>query len=328
MNAHTDPTARRPGPAPAPPDPGLYGPGSVTWQCHGDPVMWIAGVRALWLQALHPRAVRGVMANSDFRQDAWGRLLRTADFVGTLTYDTTAEAEAAGARVRRVHRSLTARDPVDDTPYRLDDPDLLLWVHCAQISSFLEVLRRSGVPLTDARADAYVAENRVNARLVGLDPTGAPGTVAALDARLEAFRPVLAAGADARAVEDFLRSPPVPARLLLPARRVLWSPVSTLAYDTLPPWAHALYGRPAPPPAEVDRRLRRLAGVLRAVPAGLRWRLPPGHILRAMRRMGPGSRPSSYRPPRSAAILERLGRAREDHENHDGGDNRRWRSPG
>lgn len=41
------------------PDPGLYGPGSVTWQCHGDPMMWIAGVRALYLQALHPRAVRG-----------------------------------------------------------------------------------------------------------------------------------------------------------------------------------------------------------------------------------------------------------------------------
>ncbi|MFD7622068.1 oxygenase MpaB family protein [Streptomyces sp. NPDC059802] len=48
-------------------DPGLFGPESVTWQMHGDPMMWIAGVRALYLQALHPRAVRGVMQNSDFR---------------------------------------------------------------------------------------------------------------------------------------------------------------------------------------------------------------------------------------------------------------------
>lgn len=54
------------------PDPGLFGPRSVTWQMHGDPMMWIAGIRALYLQALHPRAVRGVTQNSDFRRDAWG----------------------------------------------------------------------------------------------------------------------------------------------------------------------------------------------------------------------------------------------------------------
>lgn len=53
-------------------DPGLFGPESVTWQLHGDPMMWVGGVRALYLQALHPRAVRGVMQNSDFRKDAWG----------------------------------------------------------------------------------------------------------------------------------------------------------------------------------------------------------------------------------------------------------------
>lgn len=35
-------------------DPGLFGPETVTWQLHGDPMMWIAGVRALYLQALHP----------------------------------------------------------------------------------------------------------------------------------------------------------------------------------------------------------------------------------------------------------------------------------
>lgn len=53
-------------------DPGLFGPASVTWQLHSDPIMWVAGIRALYLQALHPRAVRGVIQNSDFRRDAWG----------------------------------------------------------------------------------------------------------------------------------------------------------------------------------------------------------------------------------------------------------------
>ncbi|MFE2289175.1 oxygenase MpaB family protein [Streptomyces sp. NPDC059443] len=290
------------------PDPGLYGPSSVTWQCHGDPMMWIAGVRALYLQALHPRAVRGVMENSDFRRDAWGRLLRTADFVGTLTYGTTEAAEQAGARVRKIHRTLSATDPATGERFPVDDPELLLWVHCAQIDSFLHIIRRSGIPLSPGQADRYVAENRVNARLVGLDPSGVPGDTAALAAYFERIRPQLAAGADARAVDDFLRSPPVHP-LLVPGRNLLWRPLAALAYGSLPAYAHQLYGRPAPAPRSVTRRLRLTGSLLRSIPAGLRWKLPPGHILKAMRRMGPGSRPAPYTLRTSAAILDRPGRA-------------------
>ncbi|MFF4369235.1 oxygenase MpaB family protein [Streptomyces sp. NPDC001594] len=307
-------------------DPGLYGPGSVTWQCHGDPVMWIAGVRALYLQALHPRAVRGVMENSAFAEDAWGRLLRTADFVGTLTYGTTRAAERAGAQVRAIHRRLSATDPDTGERFPVDDPELLPWVHCAQIDSFLHILRRSGVPLTPAQADRYVDENRVNARLVGLDPAAAPASTAQLAAYFEGVRPRLAAGTDARAVDDFLRSPPV-SPLLVPGRNLLWRPLAGLAYGSLPGWAHQLYGRPAPPSLTVTRRLRLTGRVLRTIPAGLRWQLPPGHILRAMRRLGPGSRPSAYTLRKSAAILDRPGRARYDDGHDDGGGFKTWRSP-
>ncbi|MFB7394554.1 oxygenase MpaB family protein [Streptomyces sp. NPDC056191] len=284
-------------------DPGLFGPRSVTWQVHSDPVMWIAGVRALWLQALHPVAVRGVMINSSFRKDPWGRLMRTADFVGTLSYGTTEAAEAAGARVRRIHRRLG-----------VDDPELLLWVHCAETDSYLSVARRSGIPLTDAQADRYVDEHRTSARLVGLDPATVPGSTAALAAYFATVRPRLQAGADARTVEDFLRRPPVKP-LLVPAREVIWRRVAALAYDTLPPYAHRLYGRPAPPPETVTRRLTTTAALLRRVPARLRWRLPPGHILRAMDRLGPGARPDPYTYPapyplsEPASILEEPGQA-------------------
>ncbi|GGP82285.1 MULTISPECIES: oxygenase MpaB family protein [Streptomyces] len=289
-------------------DPGLYGPASVTWQCHGDPMMWIAGVRALYLQALHPRAVRGVMENSDFRRDAWGRLMRTADFVGTLTYGTTEAAERAGGRVRAIHRRLSATDPATGRTFPVDDPELLLWIHCAQIDSFLHVLRRSGIVLTPAQADRYVDENRVNARLVGLDPAGVPADTAQLAAYFDMVRPELAAGPDALAVDDFLRGPPVHP-LLVPGRNLLWRPLAGLAYGSLPGWAHQLYGRPAPSPRGVTRRLRLTGRVLRSIPAGLRWKLPPGHILKAMRRMGPASRPSPYTLRTSAAILDRPGRA-------------------
>jgi uncharacterized protein (DUF2236 family) len=259
-------------------------------------MMWIAGIRALYLQALHPRAVRGVIENSDFRNDAWGRLRRTVDYVGTTTYGTTEAAEHAGARVRRIHDRLRATDPDTGRTYRVDDPELLLWVHCAEIDSYLHVLRRSGFPLTDAHADRYLAEHRASARLVGLDPGDVHGDRAALAAYFASVRPSLTAGPDAREIEDFLRRPPVHP-LLVPARALFWRHVADLAYAALPPYAHALYGRPAPPPATVTRRLRRTGALLRAVPARVRWQLPPQHILRAMARLGPGSRPDARRLP-------------------------------
>lgn len=275
-------------------DPGFFGPSSVTWQMHGDPMMWVAGIRALYLQALHPPTVRGVMQNSDFRRDAWGRLMRTANFVGTTTYGTTQAAERAATRVRKIHAMLGATDPDTGRRYGVGEPELLLWVHCAEIDSYLHVLRRSGFRLTDAQADRYVHENRVAAGLVGLDPREAPADRGELAAYFEKVRPELAAGPEAHEVDDFLRRPPVHP-VLRPARALLWRRVADLAYASLPPYAHELYGRPAPRPTTVTRRLRLTGTLLRCIPARLRWQLPPKHILRAMARLGPGARPAPYK---------------------------------
>ncbi len=83
-----------------------------------------------------------------------------------------------------------------------------------------------------------------------------------------------------------------------------------LAYASLPPYAHELYGGPAPAPATVTRRLRSTGALLRAVPARPRLQLPPQHILRAVARLGPGARPAPYTPGRRAAILTGQGEGR------------------
>src|SRR5207302_8129491 len=72
-------------------DPGLFGPESVTWRVQSDPIMWIAGLRALLLQAVHPAAMAGILDHSDFRADPWGRLFRTADYVGTVAFGSSEE---------------------------------------------------------------------------------------------------------------------------------------------------------------------------------------------------------------------------------------------
>ncbi|WP_274388952.1 oxygenase MpaB family protein [Streptomyces cavernae] len=306
-------------------DPGLFGPSSVTWQVHGDPMMWVAGVRALYLQALHPRAVRGVLQNSDFRNDAWGRLMRTANFVGTITYGTSEAAEKAGARIRKIHSMLKATDPATGERYPVDEPELLLWVHCAEIDSYVQVLRRSGYPLSDAAADRYIDEHRVAARLVGLDPADVPASREELAAYFEKVRPELAAGDEAREVDDFLQHPPAPWPLI-PARELLWRRVAHLAYAALPPYAHDLYGRSVPPQDRVARQLRAAGAVLRCVPERVRWQLPPKHIIRAMSRLGPGSRPAPYKVDRGLAILDGPGEGAG--RGDDGGCGTTWRTPG
>ncbi|HUH06770.1 MAG TPA: oxygenase MpaB family protein, partial [Egibacteraceae bacterium] len=159
---------------PVEPDPGLFGPASVSWRIHGDPAMALGGLRALMLQALHPLAMAGVVQHSQYRDDPWGRLARTGEYMAAITYGTTSEALDAAARIRAVHERIAGNEPESGVAYRADDPDLLLWVHCAGTDSFLTAYRRCGGRLSRADADAYVAEQVRAAVLVGVPQAACP----------------------------------------------------------------------------------------------------------------------------------------------------------
>jgi uncharacterized protein (DUF2236 family) len=228
-----------------PADDGLFGPGSVTWRSMGQPVIMVAGSRALYLQALHPRVMRATWQNTSFSEpgQAWGRFVRTAEFVRVRTYGSLAEVERAGRRIRKIHGSLTGVD-ADGSVIRLDDPDLLLWVHCGEVASYADVARRSmGLPV--AELDAFVDEQRRGAAVVGIDPARAPASVAELDAYYEAIRPSLHACAEARQAFRASYSPSMPAALT--ALKLVVPPLNTLAFATLPRWARKLYGAPGSP---------------------------------------------------------------------------------
>jgi len=217
-------------------DVGLYGPASVTWRVHSDPVMPLSGPRALLLQALQPDAMAGVAGSSGFRDDPWGRLHRTAEYVGITTFGTTAEAERAGARVRGIHRRLG-----------LDDPHLLLWVHCTEVSSFLDVVTRCGLRVSDADKDRYYEEQVANARLVGL-PT-APSSQQAMAEYFRSMRPELVATPAARQAARFVLAPPLSGRLA--ALRPAWFGVAGIGVAMLPRWARRLYRLPGLPTTDV-----------------------------------------------------------------------------
>lgn len=254
-------------------DPGLFGPDSVTWRVHADPVMPLAGMRALLLQALHPLAMAGVAQHSGFRGDPWGRLFRTGEYVATISYGTTAAAERASARVRGIHRRLSGIEPTSGTPYRVDDPKLLLWVHCCEVDSFLSTARRCGAPISAADADRYLTEQVRAAALVGLEPADVPGSVATLADYFDQVRPQLRLTPAARQAALFVLGPPMPrwVSLATPARP-LWLGAAGLAAAMLPRWARRLYRLPGVPTTDPVATLqgRALRMALIQLPAGLR----------------------------------------------------------
>ena len=219
-------------------------------------------MRALYLQALHPRVIRGTLQNAPGitqAVDGWARLRRTRKFIETRTFGTTAEAERAGRRVRTIHQALTGTDP-DGTRYRLDEPGLLLWVHCGEVASCVDIARRSRLPFSAAELDAFVAEQRASAELIGIDRSAAPTSMAELDAYYEQIRPWLYASDEAKHALRVIMLPPVPDGIRM--LKLGMPPVSALAFSTLPRWARQMYGRPSGPLSEAAANAGLLAARL------------------------------------------------------------------
>ncbi|MEV7775068.1 oxygenase MpaB family protein [Kitasatospora sp. NPDC086791] len=270
----------------------------MSWTVHADPSMVLGGLRALLLQALHPLAMAGVAQHSAFRADPWGRLYRTAHFVGAVTYGTGGEVREAVDRVRLIHAHVRGTDPETGLPYRADDPALLTWVHCAEVGSFLTAARRGGLALSDADADGYLAEQALVARLIGVPESfPVPSSVAELDAYTASVRPLLRVTPAARDAMRFATMPPLHgwallASPLLPA----WTALVGCAVGLLPAWARRLYGLPGWPAtdhlATAQARLIRHAAL--RLPRS--WREGP-HLAAARRRHDP----ALWRAPRENA---------------------------
>ncbi|MCA3185327.1 MAG: DUF2236 domain-containing protein [Cupriavidus sp.] len=257
-----------------PGDPGLFGPDAVCWRVHADfPAMLAGGVSALLLQALHPRALAGVWDHSTFRTDMQGRLGRTAQFIAGTTYGSRADAMQLIERVRRIHASIQGTAP-DGQPYAADDPDLLTWVHVAEVSSFMAGYLRYVGPLSVAEQDRYFEEEATVAALLGA--ADVPRSRAQVDAYLEAQRAGLMNSDRTKEVVRLIMAMPVANPLLVPAVRTM----ADAGVALLPPWARRMLELHRPS----LRRSLALAG-MRGLAPTLRWALGPGLAARARRRV-------------------------------------------
>jgi uncharacterized protein (DUF2236 family) len=241
-------------------DNALYPRGSVIWRVHGDVTsMMVGGVAALLTQMLHPLALGGVWDHSDVQNDMIGRLRRTARFLAVTTYGDRSAAEAAIAKVRRIHAQVRGIMP-DGSEYRADDPALLAWVHVAGAINFLDGWRRYGEPrMSRADQDSYFAESALVAEMLGADPV--PKSRSDAEALIAEFQPRLRSDDRTAAFRRFVLDAPAQSIKDVPVQKLLMA----AAVDLLPPFARRMHGLPrllVPAPA-VRAATFGLAGTLR-----------------------------------------------------------------
>jgi len=265
-----------------PGDPGLFGPDSVTWQVNADASLVIGGLSALMLQALHPLALAGVFDHSNFKDQPLRRLSRTASFVRATTFGSTPVAEAVIATVRQMHTRVTGVAP-HGVAYRADDPDLLRWVHVAEMASFLASHRRYHPhPVSGDDLDRYYDETAVVAEKLGA--TDVARSRSEVKAYFDAVRPELAVTERTRATMAFILAPVGRD----PASQAASFVLGRAAMGILPGWARRLYGIAYPPLVERTTIVPAAAGLLTA----LRWAGRPDIVEEATARAR-GRRPDT-----------------------------------
>jgi uncharacterized protein (DUF2236 family) len=206
-------------------DPGLFGPGSITWEVVGDPSAFLGGIRALLVQACHPEVVAGVADHSRYREDPLGRLSRTSNYVTATSYGAMPEVETAVRVVRGVHRRVRGASH-RGVAYAAEMPDLAAWVHNALTDSFLVAFRHFGRRRpTTAEEDRFVAEQTRVGALLDADPM--PATAAELGAWL-AGHPGAGRSPGMEEAVAFLRSPPLPFTTRIGYRLLFVAAVATL----------------------------------------------------------------------------------------------------
>ncbi len=248
------------------PETAFVHPDSVVRVVHSDiGTMMIGGLGALMFQALHPLAMAGVADHSAYENDAIGRLRRTANFVGATTFGTVEEARGAIRHVQAVHRRVRGVAP-DGRPYSASDPELLTWVHAAEMYCFLQATQRfGGRRLTREECDRYYKETAAVAIELGAE--WVPGSVDEMDAYFLHVRKDLYGGPQALVARDFL----LRGVARKPEDKAVYALITAAGISLLPRWARAKLKIPTL--TLLDATVVTPAARLFCI--GLRWAVPP-----------------------------------------------------
>lgn len=164
-------------------EPRPLGPDSLTWRFFGDARAMLLVVRAGVLQAMHPAISAALLQHSDFFENPWNRLLRSAPPILGVVYDGV-DAAATGAWVRDQHRTIKGVD-ADGRGYHALSPDAYYWAHATFFESMIAAQRLFGNALSRAECERLYAESIDWYALYGLTMRPVPPDYATFEAYWE-----------------------------------------------------------------------------------------------------------------------------------------------
>ncbi|MWA04917.1 DUF2236 domain-containing protein [Actinomadura sp. LD22] len=267
-------------------DPGLTGPGSVSWEVNGDlGAVAAAGTAAIVLEILHPSVIAGVEEHSSYREDPFRRARSTMGYVLGTTFGNTEAATRLIGTVKKIHGQVTGARP-DGVAYRALDPELIAWVHTCIPWMIMTAFERFNRALSPAERNRYLAEQAVIGRMAGADTV--PVTTAELAEFVAAVRPRLAVTEQTRDFLEFLQTVPSDGRPSWPVGAAVHRLTTAQAHFNVragmslaPPWARRLTG------LDLSPAMRSLAAMpyLGANARMIRWAFDvPPHVAMARRR--------------------------------------------
>lgn len=259
---------------------GYFDDASIIRRVLRERALALAGPRALLMQAAHPLAVAGLLAHSDALEDPHVRIARTAKIMSLVTFGSRAEADRATRRVRAMHRAVSGRLPeaagphAAGTPYRADDPRLLMWILYTLVDSASVVYRTYVGRLSSDERAALWEDYKVVGRLFGLRRRDMPPQLGDLEdygRRMLAGDELFVGDWARRRAREIVLEPPVS-----PLARPVLETVNFITIALLPDEIRSQYGFSPLPPAAVRKALvgagaayvRR--GVLPVLPAHIR----------------------------------------------------------
>src|SRR3954451_18720826 len=167
---------------------GYFNADSLLRQVVGHRLTALSGPRALLVMAAHPVAFAGFFAHTGALDDPYARLQRTATVMDAVAFGTKARADKLTAHVRAMHRTVSgelaeAAGPFPaGTPYRADDPALLLWILAALAESAMLVYGAYVRTLTRDELNSLWQDYRVVGRRFGLRERDMPHDIDAFEA--------------------------------------------------------------------------------------------------------------------------------------------------
>ena len=162
-------------------------PESVTCKIHKEAILLLSGPCALLMQLTHPLIAAAIYEHSLVMSYPLQRAVHTIRLTQRKALGSDVDVHHVARTINRLHAhvhgtlAVGAGAYTKGTPYRAQDPQLLLWVHATLVVTALRTYVLFIGPLSDGEKEQYYQETKARACLLGLPLHVMPKTLADLE---------------------------------------------------------------------------------------------------------------------------------------------------